>query len=208
LTTANPLGFPADNQLFISATNILNTIGSQWVTTLAVTNYGPASATNVVVVDSLPTLSAVTLISSNSSIAGAAIELFGNTLTWKVGALPLHGGATLNLAFRGNQNGVYTNGATVSSASDPNPDDDSAGALITIAPPPPLSLVPNFYRTAGRAFTLSITNYAGSTVVIEAATNLAAAKWLPVDTNIAPFTFTNFDNTNFPLRFYRAVIPQ
>jgi len=31
---------------------------------------------------------------------------------------------------------------------------------------------------------------------------------LPVYTNIIPFTFTNFDSTNFQKRFYRALVGQ
>ena len=43
----------------------------------------------------------------------------------------------------------------------------------------------------------------GQSVIIQASTNLLSL--VPVYTNTEPFTFTNFDSTNFPLRFYRAV---
>jgi hypothetical protein len=48
-----------------------------------------------------------------------------------------------------------------------------------------------------------VTNLPGQSVIIQASTNLVS--WLPVFTNTEPFTFTNFDSTNFPFRFYRAV---
>jgi len=206
LTTANPVGFPADNQLFVGATNVSITPGSSWTTILAVTNYGPAIATNVYVSDSLPDPSGVTLLSSTFSIAGASVTTFGDTLTWNIGALPLNAGGTLTLTFRGNVAGVYTNGAIVYSANDPNLDDDSVGVNITIAPTPAPTITPHFFASGSKGFSLSVTNDAGSTVIIQASTNLFT--WVPVDTNIAPFTFTNFDNTNFSHRFYRAVIQQ
>jgi uncharacterized repeat protein (TIGR01451 family) len=206
LTTANPVGFAADNELLVDNTNITVTPGSEWVTTLAVTNYGPAWATNVSVADTLPSSSGVNLVSFSSSLASALVNVEGSTLIWDVGTLPVNTGGTLSLTFRGNVTGAYTNGATVSSANDPNPDDDSVGVLVTVAPKAPPTIVPHFYPAGNKAFALTISNADGSTVVIQASTNLVT--WLPVATNIAPFTFTNFDNTNFPYRFYRAVIGQ
>ncbi len=206
LTTANPVGFAADNELLVDNTNITVTPGSEWVTTLAVTNYGPAWATNVSVADTLPSSSSVNLVSFSSSLAGASVTVEGGSLIWDVGTLPVNTGGTLSLTFRGNVTGAYTNGATVSSANDPNPDDDSVGVLVTVAPKAPPTIVPHFYPAGNKAFALTISNADGSTVVIQASTNLVT--WLPVATNIAPFTFTNFDNTNFPYRFYRAVIGQ
>jgi uncharacterized repeat protein (TIGR01451 family) len=206
LTTANPVGFPADNQLFVSATNVSITPGSQWVTTLAVTNYGPSVSSNAFINDQLPAASGVTLVSYNSSIPSSSIDIVGGTLVWNIGALPVNAGGTLSLAFQGNQIGTYTNGATVYSATDPNPDDDSVGVAITVAPMTPPIISPHFLGAPSKGFSLSITNDAGYTVIIQASTNLVT--WVPVETNVAPFTFTNFDNTNFSLRFYRALIEQ
>jgi plastocyanin len=48
------------------------------------------------------------------------------------------------------------------------------------------------------------------TNVVQAATNLAAANWLPLDTNVPAtntFTFTDTNATRFPSRFYRVVQP-
>jgi hypothetical protein len=70
---------------------------------------------------------------------------------------------------------------------------------------PPI-ISPHFLGAPSKGFSLSITNDAGYTVIIQASTNLVT--WVPVETNVAPFTFTNFDNTNFSLRFYRALIEQ
>jgi subtilase family serine protease len=206
LTLAKPVGFPADNQLFINASNVFVTTNSQWVTTLSVTNYGPAVSSNAYVVDQLPVPSAVTLVSSSSSLPGSVINYAGDSLTWNVGSLAVNAGGTLTLTFQGNVVGTYTNGATVFSTTDPNPDDDSVGASITVGTMPAPTISPYFYPGSSKAFALSVASDFGSTVVIQASTNLV--NWLPVSTNIAPYIFTNFDDTNFPYRFYRAVTGQ
>lgn len=203
LTTANPVGYAADNQLYINAANVSVAPGGQWTTTLAVTNYGPSVSSNVFVTDIMPPFG-VTLVSSSSTVPGSAINTFGNTLIWNVGNLPVNVGGTLALTFQANSAGTYTNGATVSATTtDPNPDDDSVGVNIAVAVSTPPSIVPYFAHGGGGALQLSVTNDAGATIVIQASTNLTT--WLPVATNVAPFIFTNFDTTNFSQRFYRAV---
>lgn len=207
LTTANPVGYAADNQLFINATNVSIAPGAQWTMTLAVTNYGPSISSNVFVSDTLPLSPGVTLVASNTTVAGSTLDIVGGTLTWNLGNLTVGAGGTLSLTFQGNYTGAYTNGATVNAlTSDLNPDDDTVGVGITVATTTPPAIAPHFGLGAGNGFQLSITNDAGATVIIQASTNLIT--WVPVATNIAPYTFTNFDNTNFSKRFYRALIGQ
>ena len=222
LTTGNPVGFPADNQLTVNttinsqpygnATNVPVTPGSLWQMTLAVTNYGPAASTNVYVNDQLPDTLGFSLVSSSSSIASSSVANLGATLVWNVGNLGNNFGGTLSLTFRANATGVYSNSATVGAlTTDPNPDDNSILVIATVAVTAPPVLTPIFVN-AGGGLQLSVTNNPGSTVVIQAATNLPTSSlpstWLPVYTNVSPFTFINFDTTNFPSRFYRAVIAQ
>jgi hypothetical protein len=216
LTTANPVGFAGDNQLYVNttvnnqpygnATNVPVTLGSQWITTLAVTNYGPSSSTNVVVTDKLPVppgVTGVTLVSSNSSILGSSITAFGPTLTWNVGNLAVNAGGTLTLKFLANATGIYTNGATViASTQDPNTDDNSVGVIANVIVTTPPVITPQF-AFGGGGFQLAVSGAAASTV-IQASTNLV--NWIPVYTNIPPFTFTNDDTTSYQLRFYRAVV--
>ena len=207
LTTANPVGYAADNELAISTTNVLVSIGSKWVTMISVTNYGPSTSSGIEVSVQLPDPSGVTLLSSSSSITGSTIAAAGETMTWKVPSLTNSAGGVLSLTFSGNVAGVYTNGASVSAATtDPNPDNNTVGLLATVAMPTSPTLVPRLLIGSHGGFQLSVTNDAGSSVVIQASTNLVT--WLPVATNVAPFTFTNFDSTNFQQRFYRAVIGQ
>lgn len=217
LTTANPVGFAADNQLYVNttvdsqfygnATNVLATPGSHWVMTLAVTNYGPSLSSNVFVADTVPIVSGATNITIASNPTLGSVTNFGSTLVWKVGNLAVGAGGTLTLTVLPNTTGLYTNSATVSAATtDPNPDDDSVNIIANVAVTTPPAIVPGFGLGAGGRFQLSVTNDIGASVVIQASTNLFS--WIPIYTNYAPFTFTNFDSTNYSQRFYRAVVGQ
>ena len=62
------------------------------------------------------------------------------------------------------------------------------------------------YTTANGHFVLTITNDANLTTVIQATTNLLSPTWVNIYTGTPPFT-TNIDVlTNYPSRFFRAVI--
>jgi uncharacterized repeat protein (TIGR01451 family) len=214
LTTANPVGYAADNELKVNsivngqsygdATNVAVPTGAVWQTLLAVTNYGPSLSSNVFVTDILPLGPGVTLVSTNSSIPNSSITIFGNQLTWNVGNLPVNAGGTLALNIQISNAGAYTDTAAVKAGTtDPNPDDASISVTANVAVATPPSLVPKFVGGGNGEFHLSVTNNTGSTTVIQASTNLIT--WVPVSTNISPFTFTNYDVTNFSHRFYRAV---
>jgi uncharacterized repeat protein (TIGR01451 family) len=203
LTTANPVGFAADNELYVNATNVTLAPGAHWITTLAVTNYGPSVSSNVFVDDSLPQSPEVTLFSS--SLTRGSITNFGSTVVWSLGNLAVNAGGTLTLNFLASSNGIYTNSATVSALTiDPNPDDDTVTTLATVAVTTPPVLKPLFAIHSGGGFQLSVTNDVGATIIIQASTNLLT--WIPVYTNTPPFTYTNYDSTNYLMRFYRAVV--
>ena len=212
LTTANPVGYAADNELYVNttvngqsygnATNIPAAPGASWISTLAVTNYGPSLATNVMVVDTLPVAPDVILVSATPTVG--SVSSYTGALVWSLGNLAVNASATLTLNFAVSNNitGIYTNSATVSATTpDPNPDDASALVIATVPSTPP-SLVPSLVPGGKGEFHLSVSNNVGSTYIIEASTNMVA--WLPLYTNVSPFIFTNFDVTNFPERFYRA----
>jgi hypothetical protein len=147
----------------------------------------------------------VTLLSSNFSFG--SVTSFGGNLIWNLGNLPVNAGGTLTLNLQANSAGVYTNSASVSAATtDPNPDDDSIMVIATVGYPSAPTISPLLVHGRNGGIQLSVTNDAGATVIIQASTNLVT--WLPIATNLAPFTFTNFDNTNFQSRFYRALISQ
>jgi hypothetical protein len=61
--------------------------------------------------------------------------------------------------------------------------------------------------TRTEAFSAEVIGTAGTTYVVEAATNLISPVWIPVATNVGSFTFTNANSVLFPMRFYRIVRP-
>jgi hypothetical protein len=210
LTTANPVGNVADNQLYVNPASSSVTPGSYWTVSLAVTNYGPSASANVYVQNSLPLPGGGVTLQSSVPTAGS-LSTVGNTLSWTVGNLPINAGAALTLSFYASANalGNYTNSAHVyANTSDPNPDDDSGAAILQVAgvsvPP---QLTAGFNAGTG-AFTLSVTGVTNQSAIIQASTNLVSGVWTPVYTNLIPFTFTNFDSTNYLMRFYRTVLGQ
>lgn len=203
LTTANPVGYAADNQLYINATNVTLNLGNQWTTILAVTNYGPSVSSNVFVADTVPQAPGVTLVSSNLTLG--SVTNYADTLVWSLGNLAVNAGGTLTLTFQANATGTYTNAAKVSASTlDPNPDDDSVSVIAKVSVSTAPVIVPSLPSGGGGMFLLSVTNNPGATVVIQASTNLIS--WVPVYTNTSPFIFTNFDTMSYLVRFYRAVV--
>jgi uncharacterized repeat protein (TIGR01451 family) len=232
LTSANPVGFAGDNQLsdnttvnsqaFGNATNILATPGAAWQTIIAVTNYGPTISSNVSVFDYLPAAPGVSLVSFNASVGTVNVTNSGTALIWQVttaspladdfgvlrtNILPIGSGATLTLNFLVNNTGLYSNSAAVSaSITDPNPDDNSVMTIASSVASVPPTITPHLMLGTSHALQLSITNDAGANIIIQASTNLVT--WVPIITNIAPYTFTVYDTTNYPRRFYRALTGQ
>ena len=206
LTSANPVGFAADNQMYSSPSLANVNLNSTWTVTLCVTNYGPSASTNIVVNDFMPIRPGLSYISSAASIG--SIMQFGSNLVWSVGNLATNTGATMSVSFAASGIGLYTNNASVSSTTtDPNPDDDQTIAVANVAvfSPPTISAV----TIAGGQPTISITNVGGAiSMTIQATTNLVAPIiWQSLyTTNTAAFTFTDLNATNYPIRFYRAIL--
>ena len=206
LTTAYPVGFAADNQLYVTPASLTNTPSAYWPVTLTVTNYGPSSATNVFVTDTLPSSgSGVSLASFNASVG--LVTVLGNTLTWTAGNLAISNSATLTLNFYAASNafGLYTNSAVVhATTGDPNFDDDAGAATLLVsggAPAAP-ALTPSYNPGSG-IFQLTVNGSTGQSVIVQASTNLV--NWIPISTNLVPFT-NSYTTTNFPMQFYRAVV--
>ena len=203
LTTANPVGYAADNQVYTTPGNLALNVGAAWNFKIAVTNYGPSTSTNVFVTNDLP----VGLTLATKTATWGTLAQVGNSLSWTLGNLTNNQGAWLSLSFTGGVAGVtYTNSAGVVSynTTDPNPDDDSVvttAAYQALLPPSLLAL--GYTRSGG--FQFSVTNSPGQSVVIQGSTNLLANSWVNLSTNTQPFTFTTFDYTNYVKRFYRAV---
>ena len=205
LTTGNPVGNAADNEIYAAPTNVPTflAVGSYWNLSLSVTNYGPSSSTNVTVSDTLPFSPGGIALASNGVTVGSA-TVSGYNVTWNLGNLPINTGGTMNLSFYLSADGVYTNSATVDAfTGDPNPDDNTIVSVANVAASVPPSLTGILPAGSSGHFTFAVGGTPGTTVVIQASTNLV--NWVPIYTNVAPFEFTDLNTTNVPDRFYRAV---
>ena len=198
LTTANPVGVAADNQLLMTASTNNITVGDTVTFVLTVTNYGPTTTTNVLVSDSMPV--SFTLDTNNSTNTVGSLARSGSTVNWNIITLAPNAGGRATLVMQANSAGYFNNAAIVSATTpDPNPDDDSVSANILVGSvtPPVMSGVVGTNGT----FRFSITSLPGQTNVVYASTNLV--NWVPLQTNVGSFTFTNLITTPYPVRFYR-----
>jgi uncharacterized delta-60 repeat protein/uncharacterized repeat protein (TIGR01451 family) len=105
---------------------------SNLVYTLTLTNYGPSTATNIVVTNALPT--GMVYVSSSPSLGNVSTN--AGVVSWTLNSLAKDATASLALLVRANRTGVITNTAGVTAAtSDLNPDDDKASAVVTVVSP-------------------------------------------------------------------------
>ena len=106
--------------------------------TLAVTNNGPATATDVTVTDTLP--SAVTYLSATTT-AGTCSEAEG-TVTCLLGSMADAGSATVTIVTLAGAPGQATNTATVSAdQTDPTPGNNTSSQTETIDYPTRIQLI-------------------------------------------------------------------
>jgi len=127
----------ADMAITKTATPNPVTEGTPLTYTLTLTNNGPASATNVTVIDTLP--SVVTYLSSTTS-QGSCSEA-GGTVTCVLGSMANAGTATVTILTIPNQSGVIVNTATVTAdQTDPNLANNTATQSETVTAPTSITL--------------------------------------------------------------------
>jgi uncharacterized repeat protein (TIGR01451 family) len=99
--------------------------------TLYVTNYGPSTASNIVVTDVFPTNAAY--VSSTPSMGSAEINGSGQ-LVWTFSGLTNTGVASNRVVIQPTVIGNITNTVSVAAATvDPNPDDDSVSLVTSVS---------------------------------------------------------------------------
>ena len=127
----------ADMAIVKTATPNPVTEGTPLTYSLAVTNNGPASATNVTVTDLLP--SVVTYLSANTT-QGSCSEA-GGTVTCLLGTMANAGTATITILTLPNAPGIATNTATVSAdQTDPNTANNTSTQTETVVAPTSITL--------------------------------------------------------------------
>ena len=208
LTTATPVGQASDVGVSLSAVSTNVPVGSNAVFVVGVTNYGPSSASNVLVTDALP-LGSTYL--SNQVTAGSVVlndTLSGKQLAWSIGTLATNAGARMTITVRADSAIALVNNALVdTSTDDPNPDDNLASVSVNafVVVTEPVQLL-GAYLGGGTGFQISGSNTTSSPLIIQASTNLIS--WVPVFTSTPPpniFNYIDHDATNYPIRYYRSV---
>jgi len=205
LVTANVIGQTADAGIAMTVSTNLVAVGNDVTFNITVTNYGPSTASNVSVADSLPfNAGFVTSSVSQGSTSPSASEL-----DWDVGTLLSGTGATMAVVLQAASAGDIVNSAIVNTTTpDGNPDDNVASATTTaiVIITQPVQLLGAYVGGGSGGFDISGTNTLGVPLIIQASTNLVT--WTGIFTNTPPpsdFNFVDHDATNYPMRFYRSV---
>jgi len=199
LTTANPIGYVADDDLTMSASASAVFTNTDVTFNLDVMNYGPNTSSNVVVSDGLP--AGFTFVSATPTLG--TVTNSGTTVTWNVAtSLVVNAGAQLTLKLQApnvpeqTENTAFVQAATPSQ----NPADGSAYVLVNVVTPAP-PVLGSAATSSGGFFQLTVSG--NEPVIIQSSTNLV--NWVDIATNVAPFTFTDTNNHGFKARFYRAL---
>jgi len=170
---------------------------SNYLYLLLITNLGPSAASSVTVTDTLP--AGVTFLGATGGGTNRA-----GIVTWPVlASLPNGGTTNYTLTVKAPTSGYLTNLISVGAAAlDTNSANHTAAMVTLVIIAPPLLV-------ANAASGFGIAGTTGTTYRVEYCTNLATARWLPLQTNTVPTAgVTNvliWSTTNGPTRFYRAV---
>jgi uncharacterized repeat protein (TIGR01451 family) len=202
LTTANPIGYVADNDLTMTAlaTNVLT--NSLVTFTIGLQNYGPNTASNVAVLDNLPF--GFTFVTNG--VTSGTVTNEGQAIVWTVtNSFAVQSAAQMTLTLRApNAQEEAENSALVTSATpDQNPADSSAYVIVNVSSPAAPFL--GNASMSGGTFRLSISNSSQLPVIVQASTNLV--NWVNIYTNSSSsFYYTDSVTPGFPTRFYRALV--
>jgi uncharacterized repeat protein (TIGR01451 family) len=205
LTTLAPVPGNADAGLSMVASSPTVVANSNVTFTLTLVNYGPGSATNLVVSNSLPAgMAYVSSFPSSGSVSTNGAGL----VTWTVGSLAKDATATLAIVARATAVGAAINAAVVATGSaDVNPDDDRASVSVTVLPPSAdlvlgMSGTPNPVALGSNVtYTLTVTNLGPATATGVSITNTLPGSLSLVTATPAGYvvngnvvTFTNLGN--------------
>jgi uncharacterized repeat protein (TIGR01451 family) len=202
LVTVSPVNGASD--IGVSLVSPVNSVfqGSAFTYSVAVSNSGPADASNVILTNTLPT--GVSLISATAASTTGP----NNTLIFNLG--PLSAGTTTNFTttFISSVAGPLVNQVSVGAdQTDLNLANNAAQSAFTVATAPKL-----FGRASASgpfALTLSLTGPQGIYAIVSTTNiNTSLANWtlVGVATNTTgSFQFTDTNTTGFSRKFYRAV---
>lgn len=175
-------------------------------------DYDPGSGTNVLLVDTQPT-------TSKNLTNGAIVDFplskqnVPFNYTFATGHL-VHVAVIIDVTS-GNTGGygqLLYNGPTNTSSYGDFPQNWPSGLVWPVSPGPMIPpQILSLNILGDPAAVVHCSGTPGATYLLQATTNLTVASWSTIGTNVAGtnglFTFTDFDATNYPCRFYRASTP-
>ncbi len=205
LTITGPVPGAADLDLTMAPRDATVVATSNLTYTLTVTNYGPSSASGIVVSNALPPGMVVAGIPN--APAGTTVNTnVAGLVTWSIGSLAKDATATLSLPVQVNvpAGAAVTSSATVTATTtDLNPDNDTASVVITVLPQTAdlalaLAGAPNPVLL-GNSLTYTLTIYNGGKAT---ATNVTLLDRLPPDV-----TFLSADPAGYILAGQTITFP-
>jgi uncharacterized delta-60 repeat protein/uncharacterized repeat protein (TIGR01451 family) len=181
LTTAGVVPAAADVGLAMTASAVAVVATSNLTYTLTLTNFGPSTATSIVVTDTLP--AGMVYVSSSPSLG--TVSSSAGLITWTIPSLAKDAVASLALVVQANSTGTITNVAAVTTGTaDLNPDDNTALAVVVVSSPTAdlaIGLLdsPNPLQLGGNlTYTITVSNLGPAT-----ATGVIAVDTLPPAVN-------------------------
>lgn len=193
LTTSGPIPDSADLGIAMRASEDSVVATSNLVYSLAVTNFGPSTASNVFVTNTLP--AGGVLLASQGSKGTFAVT--SGKVVWNIGTLTLGGYATADLQVQANTVGTVLNAAEVTAfTADNNPANSYAEVrtLVTspradltvglVATPSPLMLGGNV------TYLISVTNLGPASATALTVTHQLEAGVIPVSASPAGYVIT------------------
>src|SRR6266403_2133743 len=127
----------ADLNLVTGSSTTSTGIGSNITYNINVTNLGPNTASDVVLLDSLPSI--VSFVSATNSIG--TFNNANGIVTFNLGTMTNGARASMSIVVTTTTSGYASNIVTVSSrAADPNPANNSSALITAVSPPAPLAL--------------------------------------------------------------------
>jgi uncharacterized repeat protein (TIGR01451 family) len=203
LTTVSPVNSAADLgvQLIQPADGAVE--GFPFSYTVSVTNKGPSSAANVVVTNTL----APGLTVDGTSLAGGYSTGFGGALILNVGNINANSSTNITVTATAAAIGSYPISASVGSDQiDLNTLDNATQMTVSVYNPPSLSAA----VTGSNGFTFTLTSQVGTYNILATTNlNLSLSQWTVVGTVVnskGTVKFTDSNASNFPYRYYRAVL--
>jgi len=199
IATVNPVNSAADVAVTLAGPAGLLFVGQNFNYTLNVTNNGPATATDVMLAETLP---------FNLNYVSSSQALYSDqsgVLTFNLGSLAAGSNVTLTVTVNAPRPGVFNTTASVTAdQADLNLANNTASLATTIISPSPANLKATHF--ANGVFGFTVTGIPGQ-YVLQASPNLT--NWTSISTNTVPslgtLQLSDPFAGSFQRRYYRVL---